>query len=142
MISVVKVKYDEIAAGRAARLFRSDRPDVADGELRRDFVHVDDCADAITWLLVNPHVSGLFNLGTGRARTYLDLVHAIYAALDRPPEVEFIDMPANLRGQYQSFTEARMDRLRAAGWPGQSTPLELGVASYVQRYLSQPDPYR
>lgn len=142
MISVVKVKYDEIAAGRAARLFRSDRPDVADGEQRRDFVHVDDCVDAITWLLANPHVSGLFNLGTGRARTYLDLVHAIYAALDRPPEVEFIDMPANLRGQYQSFTEARMDRLRAAGWPGQSTPLELGVASYVQRYLSQPDPYR
>ncbi len=142
MISVVKVKYDEIAAGRPARLFRSDRPDVADGEQRRDFVHVDDCVDAISWLLANPHVSGLFNLGTGQARTYRDLVGAIHTALDRPTEIEFIDMPDSLRGQYQSFTEAQMDRLRAAGWPGQSTPLEIGVARYVQGFLSQPDPYR
>lgn len=142
MISVVKVKYDEIAAGRPARLFRSDRPDIADGQQRRDFVHVDDCVDVMRWLLSSPHVSGLFNLGTGLARSYVELAHAIFAALGRPPEIEFIDMPQNLRGQYQSFTEANMDRLRQAGWPGQSTPLELGVARYVQDYLTQPDPYR
>ncbi len=142
MISVVKVKYDEIASGKPARLFRSDRPEIADGEQRRDFVHVDDCVDAITWLLANPHVCGLFNLGTGQARTYLELVHAIFAALGREPEIAYIDMPAALRGQYQSFTEARMDRLRLAGWPGQPTPLEAGIARYVQGYLGQPDPYR
>ena len=88
-----------------------------------------------------PGVSGLFNLGTGTARTYLDLAHAVADALDVPRRVEVVDMPERLRGQYQSFTEARMERLRAAGYAGQFTPLEEGVRRYVQDYLTQPDPY-
>jgi ADP-L-glycero-D-manno-heptose 6-epimerase len=142
MISVVKVKYDEVAAGRAPRLFRSDRADVADGEQRRDFIWVDDVVDVMLWLLDTPSVSGLFNLGTGTARSYLDLAHAVCDAAGVARDVEFIDMPANLRGQYQSFTEAPMERLRAAGYPGQFTPLEEGIRRYVRDHLAQPDPYR
>ena len=142
MISVVKVKFDEVAAGRAPRLFRSDRPDVADGQQRRDFIWVDDVVDAMLWLLDTPAANGLFNLGTGQARSYLDLAHAVCAAAGATPLVEFIDMPASLRGQYQSFTEAPMQRLRDAGYPGQFTPLEAGIRRYVQDHLMQPDPYR
>ena len=92
------------------------------------------------WLLDTPSVNGLFNLGTGRARTYLDLAHAVCDAAGRPRKVEFIDMPAALRGQYQSFTEAPMDRLRAAGYAGQFTPLEEGIRRYVQDHLARPIP--
>lgn len=142
MISVVKVKYDEVAAGRAPRLFRSDRPDIADGQQRRDFIWVDDVVDVMLWLLDTPAVSGLFNLGTGRARSYLDLAHAVCDAAGAERRVEFIDMPAKLRGQYQSFTEAPMERLRAAGYAAPFTSLEEGVRRYVQDHLAQPDPYR
>jgi ADP-L-glycero-D-manno-heptose 6-epimerase len=93
------------------------------------------------WLLENPAVNGLFNLGTGRARTYLDLAHAVCDAMGQKRRVEFIDMPAKLRGQYQSFTQAPMERLRAAGYGGQFTPLEEGVRRYVQDHLARPDPY-
>jgi ADP-L-glycero-D-manno-heptose 6-epimerase len=141
MISVVKVKYDELAAGGAARLFRSDRPGLPDGEQRRDFIWVGDVVDVLLWLLDTPSVCGLFNLGTGRARTYLDLAHAVCDASGAARRVEFIDMPNNLRGQYQSFTEARMERLRAAGYAGHFTPLEEGVRRYVQHFLANPDPY-
>ena len=141
MISVVKVKHDEVAAGGAPRLFRSTEPGLADGEQRRDFIWVGDVVDVLLWLLDTPEVSGLFNLGTGQARTYLDLAHAVCDAAGVPRKIEFIDMPEALRGQYQSFTEATMDRLRAAGYPGQFTPLEEGVRRYVQDYLTQPDPY-
>jgi len=142
MISVVKVKYDEVAAGRAPRLFRSDQPGLADGQQRRDFIHVDDVVSVMLWLLDTPSASGLFNLGTGTARSYLDLAHAICDAAGAKRAVEFIDMPASLRGQYQSFTEAPMDLLRAAGYGGQFTPLEDGIRRYVRDYLSKPDPYR
>jgi ADP-L-glycero-D-manno-heptose 6-epimerase len=142
MISVVKVKYDEVAAGRPPRLFRSDRPDVADGQQKRDFIWVDDVADVMLWLLDTPATNGLFNLGTGTARSYLDLAHAVCDAADAERSVEFIDMPAALRGQYQSFTEAPMDRLRAAGYGGQFTPLEDGIRRYVRDHLRQPDPFR
>jgi ADP-L-glycero-D-manno-heptose 6-epimerase len=93
------------------------------------------------WLLDMPGVSGLFNVGTGQARSYLDLAHAVCDAAGRPRNVEFIDMPEPLRGQYQSFTQASIGRLRAAGYAGQFTPLEEGVRRYVQDYLTQPDPY-
>jgi ADP-L-glycero-D-manno-heptose 6-epimerase len=83
----------------------------------------------------------LFNLGTGHARTYLDLAHAVCDAAGRERRVEFIDMPASLRGQYQSFTQAPMDRLRAAGYTGQFTPLEEGIRRYVQDSLTTPDPF-
>ncbi len=142
MISVVKVKHDDLLAGRAPRLFRSDRPDIPDGGQKRDFIWVGDIVDVMLWLLDNPGANGLFNLGTGRARTYLDLAHAVCAAAGADPHVEFIDMPSALRGQYQSYTEADMNRLRAAGYAGQFTPLEAGIAQYVRTYLRAADPYR
>jgi ADP-L-glycero-D-manno-heptose 6-epimerase len=141
MISVVKVKHDEVAAGGPARLFRSDQPGLADGAQARDFIWVGDVVDVMLWLLDTPSAGGLFNLGTGRARTYLDLAHAVCDAAGAPRRVEFIDMPGALHGQYQNFTEARMERLRAAGYAGEFTPLEEGVRRYVQDFLATPDPY-
>jgi ADP-L-glycero-D-manno-heptose 6-epimerase len=143
MASVLFHKFQEVTRGGGpATLFRSDRPDVPDGEQKRDFVHVDDCVAVMLWLLDNPQVSGLFNLGSGRARSFLDLVRALFAALDRPAEIRFVDMPADLRGRYQYFTEAPLDRLRAAGFEGQMTPLEEGVRRTVRDFLATGDPYR
>lgn len=141
MISVVKVKYDEVAAGGPVRLFRSDRAGVADGAQARDFIWVGDVVDVILWLLDNPQVSGLFNCGTGVARSYLDLAHAVCDAAGQPCDVEFIDMPPALRGQYQSFTQADMSRLRAAGYERQFTTLEAGITRYVQGHLLPGEPY-
>lgn len=139
MISVVKVKHDEVRTGGPARLFKSDQPGLADGAQARDFIWVGDVVDVMLWLMETPAVNGLFNLGTGRARTYLDLAHAVSDAAGQPRNVEFIDMPQALRGQYQSFTQAPMDRLRGAGYAGQFTPLEEGVRRYVQDYLATAD---
>ena len=142
MISVMKAKHDEVTAGGPARLFRSDRPGLADGEQSRDFIWVGDVVDVLLWLLETPGVNGLYNLGTGRARTYLDIAHAVCDAAGLPRRIEFIDLPADLVGSYQSFTEAPMDRLRAAGYGGQFTPMEDGVRRYVTEYLAGPDSYR
>lgn len=142
MISVVKVKHDELVAGGPVKLFRSDRADVADGEQRRDFIWVGDVVDVLLWLMDTPGVSGLFNLGTGVARSYLDLARAVCAAAGGAEDIAFVDMPARLRGQYQSFTEADMGRLRAAGYAGQFTPLEEGIRRYVRDYLRAADLYR
>ena len=141
MISVVKVKHDEVSTGGPALLFRSDRDGVPDGGQRRDFIWVGDVVDVVLWLLDTPKVTGLFNLGTGTARTYFDLAHAVCDAAGVARQIRFIDMPGKLRGQYQSFTEARMERLRQAGYPGQFTPLEEGIRRYVQDHLATPDPY-
>ena len=141
MFSVIKVKHDEVSAGLAPRLFRSDQPGLADGAQARDFIWVGDVVDVTLWLLDTPTVSGLFNVGTGRARTYLDVAHAVCDAASAPRRVEFIEMPQKLRGQYQSFTQASMERLRAAGYAGQFTPLEEGIRRYVQDYLQTADPY-
>ncbi len=141
MISVVKVKHDELAAGQPVRLFRSDRAGLADGAQARDFIWVGDVVDVLLWLLDTPGVSGLFNVGTGRARTYLDLARAVCASAEREPAIAFIDMPRALRGQYQAFTQASTERLRAAGFPGRFTSLEDGVRCYIQSYLAQADPY-
>jgi ADP-L-glycero-D-manno-heptose 6-epimerase len=141
MISVVKVKYDEVTSDGPVRLFRSDQAGLPDGHQARDFVWVGDVVDVMLWLLDTPSVTGLFNLGTGRARTYLDLAAAVCSGAGKPFNVEFIDMPESLKGQYQSFTEAPMERLRVAGYSGQFTPLEDGVARYIQDYLARPDPY-
>ncbi|HEX7389156.1 MAG TPA: ADP-glyceromanno-heptose 6-epimerase, partial [Acidiphilium sp.] len=142
MISVVKVKHDEIAAGRPATLFRSDRPGLADGAQARDFIWVDDVVAALLFLLDHPAVSGLFNLGTGIARSYADLARAVCAANGVPERIEFVPMPERLTGQYQSFTRATMDRLRATGFDHRFTPLEDGVTRYVTEFLKQPDPCR
>ncbi len=142
MISVVNVKYHELAAGGPARLFRSHTPDIADGAQSRDFVWVGDCTRVMLWLLDNPAVCGLFNVGSGQARSYLDMAGAVADAAGFERRVDFVDMPEALRTQYQSYTCARMDRLQAAGYTAPPTSLEDGVATYVGRYLSQPDPYR
>jgi len=142
MISVVKVKHDEIAAGGPARLFRSDRADIADGEQRRDFIWIDDVTAALQFLLTAPGIAGLFNLGTGVARSYADLACAVCAANGVAERIDYVDMPASLRGQYQSFTEAPMQRLRQAGFNHKFSSLEDGIKAYVETYLRQADPYR
>ncbi|MDO9709809.1 ADP-glyceromanno-heptose 6-epimerase [Paracraurococcus lichenis] len=142
MASALFHKFRQVMAGEPATLFRSDREGIADGQQMRDFVHVDDCVAVMLWLLENPQVSGLFNVGSGRARSFLDLVHAMFAAMGREPDIRFVDMPADLRGKYQYFTEAPLDRLRAAGFNAQTTPLEEGVRRTVQDHLMTGDPYR
>jgi ADP-L-glycero-D-manno-heptose 6-epimerase len=142
MASVIAQKYPLAAAGQPVTLFRSYQADVPDGGQMRDFVYVADCVDVIEWLLARPEVSGLFNLGSGRARSFADLGRALFLALERPPELRYVDMPEAIRANYQYFTEARMDRLRAAGYARPFTSLEDGARAYVSQYLSQPDPYR
>lgn len=142
MMSVVAKLHPVLAAGGSARLFRSDRPGVEDGGQLRDFIFVEDCVAVVEWLIDNPGVSGLFNVGTGKARSFKDLALATFAALGRDPQIDYFDMPESLRGKYQYFTQASTDRLRAAGFEQPFTELEDGVRRYVQAYLEQPDPYR
>ena len=142
MQSVVAQKYPLAVAGEPLTLFRSHRSDVPDGGQKRDFVYVGDCVDVVCWLLEQRSVNGLFNLGTGHARSFDDLARAVFAALQRPADVQYIDMPAAIRPNYQYFTEASMERLRNAGYTRPFTSLADGVREYVGRYLSQPDRYR
>ncbi|SDO26451.1 ADP-glyceromanno-heptose 6-epimerase precursor [Methylobacterium phyllostachyos] len=142
MKSVVAHNAARVAAGEPLRLFRSYRADYTDGGQLRDFIYVKDCARVVTWLLEHPGVSGLFNLGTGQARSWLDLGRSLFAALDLPEAIEFIEMPEQLRGKYQYYTKAEMERLRAAGYAEPFTSLEDGVSDYVRGYLRQDDPYR
>lgn len=142
MRSVVCKLYPQIVAGEPARLFKSYHPDYADGGQLRDFIFVDDCVEVMLWLLENPHVNGLFNVGTGAARSWLDLARAVFAAAGLPPRIEFIKMPETLRPRYQYFTQANMAKLRAAGYDRPFTSLEDGVDRYVREFLAAPDPYR
>ncbi|MBW4033957.1 MAG: ADP-glyceromanno-heptose 6-epimerase [Proteobacteria bacterium] len=142
MVSVVKVKHDQIRAGDPITLFRSDRVGVADGEQSRDFIWIDDVIAGLIFLLDHPVVNGLFNLGTGIARSYVDLARAVCAAHGTEPRITFIPMPDRLIGQYQSFTRASMKRFRAAGFNPIFTSLEDGITRYVSDFLNQPDPYR
>lgn len=142
MMSVVARNFESVSAGEPMRLFRSYRPEYGDGGQLRDFVYVMDCVDVVLWLLDNPSVSGLFNVGSGAARSWQDLAKAMFAAAGREPRIEFIDMPAALIEKYQYFTEARLDRLRSAGYRQAFATLEAGIADYVGRYLACEDRYR
>jgi ADP-L-glycero-D-manno-heptose 6-epimerase len=142
MMSLVAKRFDDVKAGRAVRLFKSGRADVADGEQKRDFIYVDDAVAVVRWLLDTPSVSGLFNVGTGVARSFRDLVTAMFTALGRPPAIEYVDMPPALGGRYQYFTEAKVDKLRRAGYNGGFMAIENAVAHYIGRFLDQPDRYR
>lgn len=142
MQSVVAQKYPLVASNQPVTLFRSHHPDYQDGGQQRDFVFVDDCVDVMLWLLEHRRVSGLFNLGSGKARSFADLARAIAAAAGQPSRIEFIPTPEAIRPNYQYFTEARMDKLRAAGYTKPFTSLEDGVRRYVEGYLSRPDRYR
>jgi len=142
MMSLVAKLFPRIRAGEKARLFRSHNPAYPDGGQLRDFIYVRDCVDALIWLYEHPDVNGLFNIGTGKARSFADLAAATFRAAGRAPVYEFIDTPVEIRDQYQYFTEARMDRLRAAGYGKTFTALEDGVADYVTNFLACSDPYR
>ena len=142
MRSVVVQVFERAVAGAPARLFKSHRPDYADGGQLRDFVAVADCVAVVLWLLDHPAVSGLFNLGTGRARSFADLAGAVFRALGREPRIEYVDTPLAIRDRYQYRTEARMDRLVAAGYQRPFASLEDGVADYVKRFLAAADRYR
>jgi ADP-L-glycero-D-manno-heptose 6-epimerase len=142
MQSVIAQNTRKVIAGEPLRLFRSYRPDYVDGGQLRDFIYVGDCVDIVDWLLQHPTVSGLFNVGTGKARSWLDLARAVYAAIEKPPNIEFIPMPSPLIDKYQYFTEAKMDRLKSAGYARPFTDLETGVGEYVRDYLCREDPYR
>jgi ADP-L-glycero-D-manno-heptose 6-epimerase len=141
MMSLVAKNYRKVATGETIRLFKSHRPDYADGEQRRDFVYAKDCAAAMLWLWHQGRENGIFNLGTGNARSFLDLLKALGAACGREPDIEFVDMPSEIRPNYQYFTEAKMDRLRAAGYNAPFTSVEDSVRDYVTAHLSQADPY-
>src|SRR6202045_2253631 len=132
MMSVLARRFDDIKSGRNVQLFKSHRDGIADGDQRRDFIYVDDVVRVIMWLLATPKVSGLFNVGTGKARSFRDLMLAAYAALGTRPNIEYIDMPEQIRGSYQYFTEAKVDRLHGAGYNGGFTALEDAGGVYVK----------
>ncbi len=140
MTSVVFKAFHQIRETGRVRLFKSYRPEYPDGGQRRDFVYVKDCVRAMWWLLNHHEVNGIFNFGTGLARTWNDLIRAVFAAMNLPPAIDYIEMPESIRGQYQYFTEAKMDKLRTAGYPDSAGTLEETVADYL-RFLSDPDPY-
>lgn len=141
-MSVVPQIHRRVAAGEPARLFRSHHPDYADGGQLRDFIDVEDCVQVMLWLLDNPAAGGLFNCGTGSARSFKDLATAVFSALGRAPEIEYVDTPEAIRAKYQYFTQAESDKLRQAGYDRQFTSLEAGVTRYVRDFLESDDPYR
>ena len=141
-MSVVSKLYPQVAAGAQAKLFKSANPKYEDGGQLRDFVFVDDCVSVMLWLYENPNVSGLFNVGSGKARSFKDLALATYAAAGVPAKIHYVDMPEQLKGKYQYFTEADISKLRAAGYTKPMTELEDGVRMLVQNYLSKEDQYR
>lgn len=142
MMSVLARRFDDIRSARPVQLFKSHREGIADGDQRRDFIAVDDVVRVMMWLFANPQVSGLFNVGTGKARSFRELIEAAYAALGATPRIEFVDMPEAIRGSYQYFTQSEGDRLSRAGYDGGFTTLEDAVRDYVVGYLGASDPYR
>jgi ADP-L-glycero-D-manno-heptose 6-epimerase len=142
MRSVAEQVFGKVAAGQPVTLFRSHNPAYADGGQLRDFVYVKDAAKVAAWLVDRDDVGGVFNLGTGQARAFKDLAEAVFRAAGKPPEISYIDTPESIRGQYQYFTEAKMQRLRNLGYAAPFSSLEEGVGDYVKSYLSQPDRYR
>lgn len=135
MASVIFHAYNQIQKNGEMKLFRSHRPDYKDGEQKRDFVYVKDVVNVCYYLMHNRHDSGIYNLGSGRARTFLDLAKNIFYALDKKPDIKFIDTPIDIRGNYQYFTEANMDKLASVGYDIPFHGLEQGVHDYVKNYL-------
>ena len=131
MRSPVAKFHEQILETGRARLFRSSNPDIKDGEQARDFVWVGDCIKVMVWLLDAGPRSGVFNVGTGQARTFSELANAVFSAMEVEPDIEWIPTPKNLEGQYQFHTRAEMGKLRKAGYSGEVTALEKGVGLYV-----------
>lgn len=141
MASVAFHSFNQFRDIGSVKLFRSDRPDVEDGMQLRDFVYVKDAAAVVTWFLQGNGESGIYNIGTGQARAFKDLATSVMTSAGGQPEITWIDMPDDLKGKYQYYTRAAMDKLRAAGYDKPFHTLEEGVRDYVQNYLMQPDPY-
>jgi ADP-L-glycero-D-manno-heptose 6-epimerase len=135
MRSVVHKAFEQIRDTGKVKLFKSMNPKYKDGEQLRDFIYVKDAVEMTLFFLDKPKVNGLFNLGTGKSRTWNDLVKAIFNALDKPVNIEYFDLPEHLREKYQYFTEAKMDKIKKAGYNKPITSLEDGVADYVKIYL-------
>jgi ADP-L-glycero-D-manno-heptose 6-epimerase len=135
MASVIFHSFNQIKSTGKVKLFKSHRPDFKDGEQLRDFIYVEDVAKVFICLMDNPITSGLYNLGTGKARTFNDLVKATFAAMGKTPVIEYIDMPEDIRDKYQYFTEANMGKLQKEGYEINFSSLEEGVADYVKNYL-------
>ena len=142
MMSLVAKRFDEANAGKVIHLFKSHRAGIGDGEQKRDFIYVDDAVAVVRWLLETPTVSGIFNVGTGKARSFRDLMTAVFTALGKPPNIEYVDMPESIRDTYQYFTQADMRNLRRAGFTADFVTLEDGVKRYVRQYLDRADRFR
>ena len=142
MMSVLARRFDDIRAGRVVELFKSHRDGIADGDQRRDFIYVDDVVRVMMWLLSTPSVSGIFNVGTGKARSFRDLMLSAYAALGAVPNIRYVDMPPSIRDSYQYFTQGDVGRLTRAGYNGGFTALEQAVDLYVKGFLDRADRYR
>jgi ADP-L-glycero-D-manno-heptose 6-epimerase len=137
MASVILHAYNQIQETGEVKLFRSHIPDYNDGEQMRDFIYVKDLVDVCVFLMHTRKNSGIYNLGTGQARTWNDLAKSIFSATHKPAQIKYVDIPEDIRGKYQYFTEATMEKLKRAGYTKAFTPIEEGVADYVQNYLSQ-----
>jgi ADP-L-glycero-D-manno-heptose 6-epimerase len=135
MASMVYHSFHQIQATGKVRLFKSHRPECEDGGQQRDFIFIRDAVAEVLWLMDHPERCGLFNVGTGLARSFKDLALAVFTALNRPPQIEYIDMPPAIRAHYQYFTEARMSKIRSLGFDHQPFSLEQAVQSYVQQFL-------
>jgi ADP-L-glycero-D-manno-heptose 6-epimerase len=141
MRSMVVKAFHQVKESGRVRLFRPAAPGGPDTVRKRDFIYVKDCVEILHRLLLRTDINGIFNVGSGRARTWNELVGAVFRAVRLPENIEYVDMPAELRGKYQDFTEADIRRLRAAGLPLPSDDLESCVQDYIRNYLDSPDPY-
>ncbi len=137
MASVVFHAFNQIQQTGGMKLFRSHRPDVADGGQQRDFIYVKDVVDVCYFLMHHRRDSGIYNLGTGKSRTFIDLTRAVFTAMDAPESIAFIDTPEDIRDKYQYFTEAKMNKLRSIGYTRSFSTLEAGVTDYIRNYLSE-----
>ncbi len=141
MASVVYHAFQQISKTGEMKLFRSHHPDFEDGHQMRDFIYVKDVVDVMYWLMRHRQNSGIFNLGTGKSNTFLNLTNAVFNAMGKAPKISFIDTPADIREKYQYFTEATMSKLRSIGYDQPFQSLEQGVQDYVQQYLVNTDYY-
>lgn len=137
MRSVMNKAYPRVALEGTMGLFKSYHPDYADGEQKRDFIYVRDAVDVVMFFFEHPQIHGIYNVGTGQARSWNDLAHALFGAAGKTPHIEYIEMPEHLKNRYQYFTQASMDKLRSAGFQKSFTSLEDAVQDYVHNYLSK-----
>jgi ADP-L-glycero-D-manno-heptose 6-epimerase len=141
MASVAFHTFNQFSQTGTMKLFKGTKAGVADGEQQRDFVYVKDCASIVAHFFNQKSANGIYNIGTGQARSFKDLATNVMTSMGKTPHITYIDMPEDLRGKYQYFTEANMAKLRAAGYSAPFISLEEGVKDYVQNYLMKSDAY-